>query len=410
MDTPPEKVCDSLPAPRFDLREFGGSLGDLGTLLPIAIGMILLNGLDGTAVFLGIGLFYVLAGLYFGITVPVQPMKVIGAYAIAQSLSPVQISAAGLWMALILLVLAATGTITMVGKLVPRSTVRGVQLTTGVLLMTQGLRFVLGETSLQKIHGATEPFLSVSAIGPVPLGIVLGLASMLLILLLLANRRVPATLVMLAAGLVVGLSLGGHRNLADFHFGFHLPELLPYGWPDMSVLLVALTALALPQLPMTIGNAVVAQADLTKEYFGQCAADRSSFRALAVSMGLANLFAALIGAMPMCHGSGGLAAHYRFGSRTFGSNLMIGAFFLLIALFIGDRAVHLLSLLPLSMLGALLIFTGAELGLTMLDLNNRKDGFVVIIMLGTSLVTNLAVGFLAGFVLAMAFKSKRLEI
>ncbi len=71
---------------RFDRMEFAGSLGDLGTLLPLAIGMILINGLNPLGVLLSIGLYYILSGLYFNITVPVQPMKVIGAYAIATAM------------------------------------------------------------------------------------------------------------------------------------------------------------------------------------------------------------------------------------------------------------------------------------------------------------------------------------
>jgi len=36
---------------RFDRLEFAGSLGDLGTLLPLAIGMILINGLSPSGLF-----------------------------------------------------------------------------------------------------------------------------------------------------------------------------------------------------------------------------------------------------------------------------------------------------------------------------------------------------------------------
>ena len=68
--------------------ELAGSLGDLGTLLPIAIAMVLFNGLNPLGLFLSIGIFYIASGMYFGVTVPVQPMKVIGAYAIATAMSP----------------------------------------------------------------------------------------------------------------------------------------------------------------------------------------------------------------------------------------------------------------------------------------------------------------------------------
>ncbi|MFP4306851.1 MAG: putative sulfate/molybdate transporter, partial [Desulfococcaceae bacterium] len=78
---------------RFDRNELAGALGDLGALLPIAMAMVLFNGLNGTGLFLSIGVFYVVSGMYYGITAPVQPMKVIGAYAIATAMSPGQISA-----------------------------------------------------------------------------------------------------------------------------------------------------------------------------------------------------------------------------------------------------------------------------------------------------------------------------
>ena len=395
---------------KLDRYELAGSFGDLGTLLPLAIGMILLCGLDATAVFVTVGAFYLLCGLYFRTTVPVQPMKVIGAYAIAQGLSPATISLAGLWMAAILLVLALSGAITLVGRVVPRPTVRGVQLTTGVLLFVQGIRFIAGTSSLQQAQGRPEPFLAVQSLGPVPIGLVLGVAAVILILLLLDNRRVPAALAVLMLGVAAGLALGGWRGLAGFDVGLHHPRPLPYGLPDWDVWVLALTALALPQAPMTVGNAVIAQADLTRSYFGPVVARRMTFRALAASMGLANLAVAAFGGMPLCHGAGGLAAHYRFGARTLTSNLMIGSIFLLLGVLVGDRTVALLGLVPLSVLGALLVFAGAQLALMILDVDDRGDLFVVISMLAVSLVSNLAVGFAVGILLAYLFRMTRLKV
>ncbi len=57
--------------------ELAGSLGDLGALLPIAIAMILVNGMNPVGMFFSIAVFFIVSGLYFGVTVPVQPMKVI---------------------------------------------------------------------------------------------------------------------------------------------------------------------------------------------------------------------------------------------------------------------------------------------------------------------------------------------
>lgn len=395
---------------RFNRHELAGSLGDLGTLLPLAYGLIVLNGLDATATFIAIGLFFVLSGLYFGVTVPVQPMKVISAYAIANAMSASQVTAAGFWMGVFLLLLGVTGTITRVRDLVPQSTVRGVQLVTGVLLFVQGIKFMLGRTSLQLAQGSAEPFLSVTSVGPVPLGIVLGVAAVVVTLLLLENRVAPAALVVVLGGVVAGLALGGWRNLAELDPGLHGPRLLPFGLPTTTDLVLALTALALPQVPMTIGNAVVAQADLTREYFGDEASRRSTPRALAISMGLANLAACFFGAMPLCHGAGGLAAHYRFGARTAGSNLMIGGLFLVVGVVVGAGAVTMLGLIPFSVLGALLCFAGAQLAMMILDVKERKDLFVVLTMLAVSLVSNLGIGFGVGIALAYLFKYTRMEV
>jgi SulP family sulfate permease len=393
---------------RFNRQELAGALGDVGMLVPLAGGLIMLNGLDGTATFMTIGLFYLLSGLYFGITVPVQPMKVIAAMAIANGLSPDQISAAGLWLSAILLFLGLTGTMNWVARVVPQPAVRGVQLATGTLLVMQGLRFILGETSLQQAHGGAEPYLAVN-LGSVPLGLILGPIALVTILLLLDNRRAPAALVILVAGFIVGLALGSWRNLADVGLGFHLPSVLPLGRFSTADLTLALTALALPQIPMTIGNAVLAQRDLSREYFGPLAG-RMTPRALAISMGLANAVTGLVGAMPLCHGAGGLAAHYRFGARTAGSNLFIGALFLMVGLLLGPHGMALFSLLPFAVLGALLCFTGLQLAMMILDVKERPDLFVVLAMLALTLVSNLAVAFALGVALSYLMRHPKISV
>ena len=114
--------------------------------------------------------------------------------------------------------------------------------------------------------------------------------------------------------------------------------------------------------------------------------------------------------MPMCHGAGGLAAHYRFGARTAGSNLMIGTIFILLAILFGSHALSIIYLIPLSVLGILLLFAGSQLALTILDMKERKDLFVALIILGITLASNLAVGFIAGIAIAYALKSEKLTV
>ena len=150
-------------------------------------------------------------------------------------------------------------------------------------------------------------------------------------------------------------------------------------------------------------------ADLSNEYFGE-ASQRVTYRSACISIAIANFVGFLFGGMPLCHGAGGLAAHHRFGARTAGSNLLIGVFFILLIVFFGDRILAVLYLLPMSILGVLLIFAGGQLALTVIDLKDRKGLFVAVMMLGITLASNLAAGFLAGLVIAYLLKSERLSV
>ena len=383
----------------FNRIELAGSLGDLGTLLPIAIAMIVINGLNVTNVMVAVGLFYIAAGLYFRVPVPVQPMKVIGAYAIAIGLTPTQIIAASLWMGIVVLILGTTSLIHVIGKYTPKSTVRGVQLGVGIILMSKGLNFII----------KPDPNLAIQTIGAINTGIILGIAGMIITLLLLDNRKIPAAVLVVLGGIAVGLFIGNPVKWEEMKIGFHLPRFFPYGLPSWSDIIWVLPVLVLPQIPMTIGNAILSNTDVMHEYFGE-KAHRASYRSIANSQGIANIFSFALGGIPMCHGAGGMAAMYRFGARTAAANVMIGAIFVALAILLGQNALPILNLLPLSVLGVLLVFAGAQLALMVNDLTERKDLFVALIMLGITLTVNLAVSFLCGIVIAYALKSDRVRV
>jgi len=57
--------------PRPVLGDITGALGDLGTLLPLAAGMILLAGVDPGAFFVTFGLASLLTGVAFRLPLPV---------------------------------------------------------------------------------------------------------------------------------------------------------------------------------------------------------------------------------------------------------------------------------------------------------------------------------------------------
>ena len=394
---------------KFDRMELSGSLGDLGTLLPIAIAMVLLNGLNPLGLFLSIGVFYIVSGVYFGITVPVQPMKVIGAYAIATSMSANQILASSLLMGLFLLIIGVTGAVDIIRKVTPKSVIRGVQLSTGALLISGGIKFMIGTSKFQVLQNAVEPYLAFQSLGFIPISLVIGCIGGIVALLLLDNRKFPAGLIVVAGGLITGVALGARVDLGTGGMGLHIPEILPFGFPVKADFTFALFALVLPQLPMTLGNAVLAYTDLSKEYFGEESA-RVTNRKACVSMALANFLSFFLGGMPLCHGAGGLAAHYRFGARTAGSNLMIGLIFVVLAILLGNNIVNFFNLLPMSILGVLLMFAGVQLALTIMDLDHRKDYFVATLILGITLASNLAAGFIAGMVVAQLLRWEKLSV
>ena len=393
----------------FNRMECAGSVGDLGTLLPIAMGMILINGLNPLGLFFAIGLYYVISGLYFKVTVPIQPMKVIGAYAIATGMAASQIFASGLLIGIFLFLLGATGAITTIGKYTPKSVVRGVQLSTGTLLMVQGVKFIVGSSKYQLLRQAVEPYLQIQHLGPIPIGWIIGAVAGIVTLLLIENRKLPAGLLVVCSGLAIGCLLGTYEGMSSVRLDIHLPKILPFDFPSGPDFTTAIFILVLPQIPMTLGNAVIAYSDLSKDYFGD-ASEKVTYRSACISMAFANFISFLLGGMPLCHGAGGLAAHYRFGARTAGSNLIIGAVFILLAVLFGSHILSLVYLLPMSILGVLLLFAGSQLALTLLDIKARKDLFVVMVMLGITLASNLAVGFVVGFGIAYLLKSSKTAV
>jgi hypothetical protein len=73
---------------------------------------------------------------------------------------------------------------------------------------------------------------------------------------------------------------------------------------------------------------------------------------------VANLFAGSISGMPVCHGAGGLTAHYSFGARTAGAPLAMGTALLALAIGAGAGLAGLLPAFPLPILAALLAAAG----------------------------------------------------
>lgn len=378
---------------RFNLQELGGALGDLGTLLPLMVALILLNGLNVTAVLVLVGLFYISSGLYYRVPTPVQPLKAVAAIAISLGLSASVISAAGLLMGMILLVLSATGLIRQVVKLFPRAVVRGIQFSIGLILFRKGVEFALGRQMF--ISEASGSFAAV----PLPIGLMLALSALFIFVLFKfvlfqKSHHFPPSLALLGFGLGAGFTFG--PSLVPDRMGIALPGIT---LPTAADFWIAFTVLVIPQLPLTLGNAVVSTSDAARVYFGKNG-KRLTPKALAFSMGIANLSAGLAGGMPMCHGSGGLTAHYKLGARTGGASLMVGGLILAAGLLLGRAAVPYLSVVPLPVLGVLLAVVGIYHALLVRDLAGWRQVVVAgAVAVAALSLGNLAFGFAAGILL-----------
>ena len=382
---------------RFNLFELGGALGDLGTLLPLAIALITLNGMSTTSVFLVVGLSYVTAGLFYRLPMPVQPLKAVAAIAIAGGLSASVVSASGLVMAVVLLLLSITGTIGLVSRLFPRAVIRGIQLGLALFLVKAGLFLVARK---QVIVGGNDSFFGLANLN-ISAGWLLAAAFGVVFVMLLRSRKVPASLAVLGLGIAAGMFWGSFPGLKTMHFGLSLPSA---SVPSLANLTTALVLLVIPQIPLTLGNAVFATQDTARIYFGT-KAKRVTPRALTTTMGLSNLAAGLLGGMPVCHGSGGLTAHYRLGARTGAAGLMLGALFVTLAVFVDGNALPILSLIPYSVLGVLVVFVGVQHGLLVRDLRGAPDIAVVSVIAIMAVITgNLAIGFGSGMALHFLLK------
>src|SRR5512135_1420196 len=338
----------------LDRGEISGSLGDLGTFIPLLVGMSITNGLNFASALFFAGVFNILTGLAFSIPMAVQPMKAIAAVAISENLKAEQILAAGISTSAIVLFLGATRIINVVDRVIPRPVVRGLQLGLGIQLIEKGVLLVRDTGSFWGLDSALT-----------------GILGFALVLALASSRRTPVALLLFCAGLAIAIATR-HQVLAEMRLGFYLPHWVPLAWEDFRG---SFLRAALPQIPLTTLNSVIAVCALSADLFP----DRPARpRRVAVSVGIMNLIGGWFGAMPMCHGAGGLAGQYRFGARSSTSIIFLGSVKMLLAMIFGGSLLALLHGYPSSVLGVLLAISGLELALVARDQTGRSAATVTL--------------------------------
>jgi MFS superfamily sulfate permease-like transporter len=353
-------------------------MGDFGTIIPLVLAVALVSDVDPRYILLFFGVWFILTGLYYRLPIPLEPMKAVAVVVIAGGaaggISAGEIAAAGLILGVIFLVLGYGRFFDMIGRWVPESVVRGIQLGLALLLFRSSAGFITGD----------------------PLFFCIGIAIILSFMILVRYRKIPdlSSICVIAAGLIGGIWVAGLPPVSLIpapHLVLPLPA-------DFST---AFSTLVLPQLVLTIANAILATALLTKDLFGKDVPPKR----FSTTIGLMNLTAVPFGGFPMCHGAGGLAGQYRYGARTGGANIYAGLIFLILALFFTSPQV--LSLIAVGVLGALLVFVGIEMGRHSL----RTDSLLVTAIIGilavvSSITLAFIVGMIAAYLVAWARKER----
>jgi MFS superfamily sulfate permease-like transporter len=369
----------------YNRLEFAGAFGDLGTLIPFVVGYITVSRLDPQGVLLGFGLLALATGLYFRTPMSVQPMKAIATVAVTQPalVTPGAIFVSAIATGLFWLGMGASGAVSWLAALTSKPVVRGIVLGLGLSFILEGVR-LMSQGLLIAVPGAV------------------------LTLLLLGQPRIPAMLMLLvyAAGTALALDPTLAHDLGHLAPAFLLPafRVPPLAWSDV---LTGVTVLALPQTALTLGNAIIATSEEHNALFPQ---RRVSVRLLAFDHAVMNLIAAPLGGVPMCRGAGGMAGHIRFGARTGGALVILGAVLLLGALFFAESLGTLFRLFPMPVLGVILFFGGVELAVSLDGQQfSRADRTVLAVTAGIAL-WNMGAAYVVGLLLYHANRSRVIRL
>jgi xanthine/uracil/vitamin C permease (AzgA family) len=363
------------PRIRLDRNEFSGAFGDIGTDFPLLVGMILAANLDAASVLIAFGAIQVLTGLFYGLPMPAQPLKAMAVLVIAGRVSANILHGGGLAIGIIMLFLAATGLIDWLAAFIPKSVVRGIQFGLGLQLA------ILALTDYVPNDGRS--------------GYLLAFTAFVLTLCLLGNRRFPPAPFLILLGIAYAFAFHLDASTLVQGIALHLPQVQSPTWQDV---LTGLVVLALPQLPLSLGNSILATRQVVQDLFPK---RPITVRKISFTYSLMNLINPFWGGVPTCHGSGGMAGHYAFGGRTGGSVVIYGSIYLILGLFFSQSFQSVVQLFPKPVLGVILAFEGLVLIRLVRDLAHSAADFTVVIMVGLMCV-GLPYGYVLGLVAGTA--------
>jgi len=374
------------PRLRFDRQELGGAFGDIGTDLPLLIALIATCDLDAASVLILFGALQIATGVFYGIPMPIQPLKAMAAIMLAQHLSAGTLAGAGIVIGVVMLFLAATGLLDWLARVVPKEVVRGIQLGLGITLATLALRDYASR------DGA--------------MGYALAATAAVLLFALRGQHRVPAPLVVMGLGLVYATATGLGPDAITSAFGLHLPTPV---LPTEAELRDGAILLALPQIPLSLGNSVIATSQTTRDLFPERAVP---VRQIGFTYGIMNLVAPLLGGVPVCHGCGGLVGFHAFGARTGGAAVIYGAMYLVLGLFFAHGIADVVRVFPMPILGVVLAFESIALMTLVKDVAGDRTTLWIALAVALAVVAlpyGYVVGLIGGSLLTYAVRRGWIE-
>lgn len=358
----------------IDRNELSGAFGDIGTDLPLLIGMLLATDLETANVFVVFGVFQIITAFVYRIPMPVQPLKAVALIVITQKLTVDVIWGGGLAIGIIMLFLTVSGILVWLNRKIPKTVIRGIQLGLGLQLCNLAMKeYVPSDGSI---------------------GYIFAIAGFITGLILVGNKKYPPAIFILALGLIFVIL---------FRFDqipiprFEIPQ---FKVPDISMesIFTGLLILALPQIPLSLGNSVFATHQLVKDYFPE---KKVGINKIGYSYSVMNIIIPLLGGVPVCHGSGGIAGHHTFGGRTGGSTFIYGLFYIILGLVFSSGSAHTLLVYPKSILGVILLFEGFALIILLKDIITNKKMFLIAILVAI-IATNVKNGYLYGMIVGIA--------
>jgi hypothetical protein len=356
---------------KFNRNEFAGAFGDIGTDFPLLVAIILATGLYAPGVLIVFGIMQILTGIVYKMPMPVQPLKAMAAIVITQKIAGSVLLGAGLAIGVVMFFLSVSGLLDKIAKWIPKIVIRGIQFGLGMSLC----------------HLALKEYIPAGGI----LGFILAFIAFMFIVILIDNRRFPASLMVIAMGLLYAIFINsGYENLIS-RFGFNLPIFIMPGVDDI---VKGFLLLAIPQIPLSLGNSILATRQVSQDLFPE--REPLTIKKIGFTYSIMNLLVPFIGGVPVCHGSGGMVGHYAFGGRTGGSVIIYGMLYLIIGFFFGNGFAEIIDVFPLSILGVILVFEGISLILLLRDITHEKRGLVIAVMVGV-----MAFGLPYGFIIAM---------